>query len=54
MINASWFYDRMIEDVTRTYLGRGLGRRGPDGNVRLGEAASMGAAILIFDMRDFT
>ena len=44
----------MIEDVTRTYLGRGFGRRGPDGNVRLGEAASMGAAILIFDMRDFT
>jgi adenylate cyclase len=47
-------YHRMIEDVTRTYLGRAPGRRVLEGDVRRGEVSSMDAAILISDMRDFT
>ena len=47
-------YHRMIEDVTRTYLGRAPGRRVLDGDVRRGEVSSIDAAILISDMRDFT
>ena len=47
-------YHRMIEDVTRTYLGRAPGRRVLEGDVRRGEVSSMNAAILISDMRDFT
>jgi adenylate cyclase len=47
-------YHRMIEDVTRTYLGRAPGRRVLEGDIRRGEVSSMDAAILISDMRDFT
>ena len=47
-------YHRMIEDVTRTYLGRAPGRRVLEGDIRRGEVTSMDAAILISDMRDFT
>jgi adenylate cyclase len=47
-------YHRMIEDVTRTYLGRAPGRRVVNGDVHRGEVSSMDAAILISDMRDFT
>jgi adenylate cyclase len=47
-------YHRMIEDVTRTYLGRAPGRRVLDGDIHRGEVTTMDAAILISDMRDFT